>query len=96
MEQVNIWRLRPGTKVTVRTRNHEYHLEMLDQRERIRITGGNYFPKPEVVFYQGATRGGVMRVGRIVLEHSMDLICENGRIVSTSGVEAIEIDGPGI
>lgn len=94
MDQVNIWRLKPGTKITVKTLNHEYHLEVLEGSESVKIQGGNHFTDPESVYYWGATRGGIIRVGRIISECPMELIRKNGRIVITSKVQGIEIDGP--
>ncbi len=93
MEQINLWKLKSGTKIKVKTQNHGYCLEILDTQDLIKIQGGKYFSEPQIVFFRGSTRGGIIRVGRIEINHAMEFICEDGKMVSTSNVKEIELNG---
>jgi hypothetical protein len=85
--------LLPGTLVTVRTRNSQYRLHVVDGRTRqVTVSGGWVFPvgtEAELLGALGAD--GSPRLGWIIEGLQLQLLTKGGPVL-TSVVESVEVD----
>jgi hypothetical protein len=79
--------------VTVRTRNTQYRLTVVDGPARqISVTGGRLFPRRTDVQLLGALDGtNGLKPGWIVEGLPLHLMADNGPVI-TSAVESVDVD----
>ena len=85
--------LAPGTVVIVRTRHSRYRLMVLEpDKQRMLVSGGNWFPVPTEVQLVGSTCGGnMLKPGWIGVGLKMEFQRMNGPI-TTSLVDDVTIE----
>ena len=84
-------RSRPGTQITVHTRNTCYRMEVMDgSARRVMISGGLLFPQGAEVEVIGATDDEGVRVGWIVEGLQLELSTVRGPVL-TSIVESLSV-----
>jgi hypothetical protein len=86
--------LEPGVTLVVKTRYSSYRIVILDGAQRVVAVDGGIFPETTVVTLSGATFGGsALKVGWIVEGLRLEF-CDGTRLITSSPVEAIEIESP--
>ena len=95
-EGFHIKTLDPGTTLTIRTRQSEYRLTVLDgERQEVLVRGGLWFPETELGYLAGSTAGGsALKMGWLGVGLRMELSTGHGRI-TTSQVRSIRRSCPG-
>ena len=90
---VDVLGLEPYTRLTVRTRNTEYVMVVLNPSEsKVVIQGGSLFPKPVQTKLRGATYGGSMlKESWIGLGMRMEINSDDGPVV-TSPVRSVQAE----
>lgn len=90
---IDITKLRPGTKIEVKTQDGKYFIELIDRQGNIIIKG------PEITnqtnaYFAGSTWGGsIMKLHWIGLGMNMELSINNKPFLTRS-VKAAKITGP--
>jgi hypothetical protein len=94
-EGVAIESLDPGTSLTVRTRNSEYRLMVVDgKRRQVFVRGGLQVPENTRACFHGSTAGGsALKSGWLGVGLRMELLIGR-REISTSRVQSITIEQP--
>lgn len=91
-EGVSLDWFEPGTVLLAETRNSSYRILVADGPERrVVVHGGSIFPEPTPVRLEGATAGGALKLGWILLGLSLQLVHGVQRI-RTSSVQRITIE----
>lgn len=87
--------LAPFDTISVRTRNSDYRVFLLDPRTgRALVQGGKYFPEPVAAMMNGSTFGSfTLKEGWIGIGLRMEFEA-NGKITSTSPVESFHVEHP--
>ena len=94
LEGVRIRKLDPGTTVTVCTSNSSYKIIVLDNKGKINILGGKYFPDVTTAYLIGSTFGGnLIKLGLIGYKMHMEIMRENETLVTTSRAKEATITG---
>lgn len=90
---VDVRELAAGSVLSVRTRNSCYRLVIVEpKRQRVLVSGGNWFPETTELHLVGATGGGSMvKPGWIGVGLRLELRHEN-RPITTSPVNAVAIE----
>lgn len=90
---VAIAALEPGTGLTVRTANSQYHFTVIDgARHRVLVEGGNHFPEATPAVLQGSTKGGrLLKTGWIGEGLHVELSV-GPRCIITSRVRSVTTD----
>jgi hypothetical protein len=90
---VDVRELAAGAVVVVHTRNSCYRLVMVEpERQRVRVSGGDWFHEPTEVQLVGATGGGSMlKPGWIGVGLRVELRHMN-QIITTSRVNAVGVE----
>lgn len=94
MNQVNVWELKVGDRIKIKTQHSHYCLDVVNQDRDVKIQGGQYFSESQIVFLRGSIKGGIIQIGLIEVDHALELVCENGKIIHTSLIKEIELNGP--
>jgi hypothetical protein len=82
----------PGTALVVETRNSRYRLLVLDGPKRhVVVQGGSMFSEATPVRLEGATAGGALKLGWILIGFSLQLM-QGLRRIRTSSVRSITVD----
>lgn len=86
---IDVYKLKPGTKIKVKTERSLYEFEVTDTPGRLLARGGKYISGIEEIHLTGSTYGGSMiRVGWIGQDMLMEYVLPHKRITSSRVVEA--------
>lgn len=85
---VDVSKLKPDTRIKLRTQNTEYNITVIE-KDKIVIQGGRFFPTPMEGRLNGSTWGGSMiKLNWIGFDMRMELVFKEGRI-QTSPVKNV-------
>ena len=91
---IDVHKLKPGTKIKVKTAYTLYEFEVTDTPGRLLAQGGKYISGREEIILNGSTYGGSMlRIGWIGQDMLMEYVLPTKRITSSRVVEATVV-GP--
>jgi hypothetical protein len=84
-----------GTLLTIRTRQSEYRLTVLDaERREVLVRGGLWVPEATQAHLEGSTAGGsALKIGWLGIGLRMELSIGHGTI-TTSRIQSISIEPP--
>ena len=86
-------KLRPGTKLVVKTRNSTYQITIIEGN-RVWVKGGKHYPEFIEAYFQGSTWGGTC-LKKSWIGHKMYMeFIRDRKILRTSGVRSATIYGP--
>lgn len=54
---IDVTKLKPNTKIEIKTKNGEYYIELLDNQGNVKIKGSR-IPTPTNAYFSGSTWGG--------------------------------------
>jgi hypothetical protein len=90
---VIVSKLRPGTRITARTRNSIYEFTVIEGN-RIWVRGGKHFPEFVEAYFQGSVWDGStsLKLHWIGFDMQMEIVRGN-RMVRTTPVENVSVHG---
>jgi hypothetical protein len=87
---IDIKKLKSGTKITIRTLNSTYEMEVGEQENEVLIQGGEYFSQPQIVHFCGSTWGGsAICLGWIGYGMHMELYWDDKKLTTSAVQEAV-------
>ena len=92
---IDVFKLKPGTLITVRTRKSLYKFKTTDEKGKLIATGGKYLPEEREIYFSGSTFGGsCIKVGWIGYLMHME-IWIGKKLITTTSVQDASIEGDG-
>ena len=86
---IDVHKLKPGTKIEVRTVRSFYEFEVVGPPGYLMARGGKHIDGRQKIYFSGSTYGGSMiRQGWIGQGMNMEFICNRRRISTTIAKEA--------
>ncbi len=96
MNGIEVISLKPGTKITVKTLNSVYDMEVTEEPGELLVQGGTHITEKKKIYFSGSTWGGTsIRVGWIGYNMHMEMITGKWRKLTTSPVQEITVSGDG-
>ena len=92
---VDLLKLKAGTKLEVQTQNTLYTIEILEEgATEVLISGGSYFPETKKAFFNGSTFGGSMlKIGHVGFGMYMEITIPVVGTITTSSCKSCKIIG---
>ena len=92
---VDVAKLKPGTRLVVKTQNSTYGFVTTAEPREVYAKGGKKIPKAKKVFLTGSTWGGsCLKIGWIGITMHMEIHLDSKRMLRTTAVKSIRVIGP--
>jgi hypothetical protein len=92
---IDVFKLKPGTLITVRTKNSLYKFKTTDKQGKLLGIGGKYLPEEREIYFSGSTFGGsCIKIGWIGYLMHMELWIGK-KVIKTTSVQDASIEGDG-